>query len=176
MDTDRSITSRIYSGATVWVVGRRARPHRNKTYLNGTQPEPKRHAVSQFLAVPVALVLPSDGTTMPLDANDPNLEPVVFRFDRTIADLIPKFLSRCSGRLANIKQHLDDSDLEAIEMIGLELVGAGEPFGFPRISALGREIVIGAQKADTIAILAAVGRLQTHLEALAAIQPADPLP
>ncbi len=66
--------------------------------------------------------------------------------------------------------------MDAIEMIGLELVGAGKPFGFARISTVGREIVIGAQGDNADDVRLAVASLRNHLEALAAIHPEEPAP
>ncbi len=80
-----------------------------------------------------------------LDSAEPKEEegsggvgPVVV--DPTIADLIPEYLEDRRAEVATLRGHLARGDLESIRVLAHNLAGSGEPYGFPKLTELGRAL------------------------------------
>jgi len=91
--------------------------------------------------------------------------------DPAVADLVSRYVAQgrsTLGRLlVRLGTRLAEDDFAAIATVGRDLAGSGEAFGFPRISALGRNLVDAAEAANEAAVMRYVHELQAYLDSLA---------
>jgi CheY-like chemotaxis protein/HPt (histidine-containing phosphotransfer) domain-containing protein len=99
-------------------------------------------------------------------APTPNTEAELTAVDPSIADLIPEYLDGCRETVAALRDHLRRSDLEAIRIQAHNLAGSGAPYGFPRISELGRTLEAVAAEGGREEVTAWLNELETYIATL----------
>lgn len=86
--------------------------------------------------------------------------------DPTIADLVPGYLETCHGYAVQLREHLRRGELEPIRAIGHRLAGSGAPYGFPRLTELGRSLEHHAESGGTESVRSWVEELEAYLGAV----------
>ena len=84
--------------------------------------------------------------------------------DREIKDIVPIFLESRRGDVKAILAALDQSDYEAIRILGHNLHGAGGGYGFNAITDIGISINKAAKEKKAEEIRELVGELSSYLE------------
>ena len=80
-----------------------------------------------------------------------------------VEDLIPGFLKNRSAELEKLRSALSGSDFEQLRWIGHRMVGVGEPYGFDKVSALGKQIEDSAHAGDHAALVRRVDEYADYL-------------
>jgi hypothetical protein len=104
---------------------------------------------------------------------DPQAPPArIFKtVDPAIADLVPRYLSRCRSNLVRLGHLHHDEQFEAIVALGWDFAGSGRAFGFDRVSTLGERLARAAEQEDGPAILHSMHALERYLDALTLVLP-----
>ncbi|MEM7414078.1 MAG: response regulator [Gemmatimonadota bacterium] len=105
------------------------------------------------------------GTVLDLLSHRPAVprESAVLQIDPTIADLIPGYMDACRRHVATMSEHLRRRQLEPIRVIGHQLAGSGAPYGFARITEIGRSIERDAEAGGPDAVRRWIQELETYL-------------
>ena len=80
-----------------------------------------------------------------------------------LADLLPVFLANRQRELEELRAALEREDFEALRHLGHRMKGLGEPYGFPRISALGSRIEQSAREARSTSLASLVEQYADYL-------------
>lgn len=81
--------------------------------------------------------------------------------------LVPRYLVGRDADLAGLRGALAAADFPTIQRIGHDLKGTGQPYGFPRITELGRSLEQAAKDGNLAAACESVALLATYLDSLA---------
>lgn len=84
--------------------------------------------------------------------------------DEDLKVIIPNFLKNRKNDIENMKNHLEENDLEKIEVIGHGMKGSGGGYGFDYISEIGKRIEKAAKEEDKENIKKSIIKLQEYLE------------
>ncbi len=90
-------------------------------------------------------------------------EEIPVKIDRTLAELVPKFLAHCRRMPDEIRQAIEAGDLAVPRKIGHSLMGTGSSYGFYDIGLLGGEIERAARENDEARLRELTGRLDRYL-------------
>ena len=90
-------------------------------------------------------------------------DAVIVRVNRIIADLVPGYLASRRSEIADIRQKISERDLESLHVIGHQLKGSGEGFGFREITLLGAQIEDAALAGDLRTIQEVADRLEEYV-------------
>jgi signal transduction histidine kinase/CheY-like chemotaxis protein len=91
---------------------------------------------------------------------DPQTDDIPIQIDPEILSLVPRFLAGRGNNIVKIRKELDAGSFEGIRVMGHEMKGSGESFGFTEITRLGAAIEEAALAEDA----ERVARLTNHLE------------
>ncbi len=80
-----------------------------------------------------------------------------------VEDLIPAFLKNRAAELEMLRNAVSGSDFEQLSRIGHRMVGVGEPYGFEKVSTLGKQIEDSAQAGDHAALVKRVDEYADYL-------------
>ena len=83
--------------------------------------------------------------------------------EKGVEDLIPGFLKNRSAELEIMRSALSGCDYEQLRWIGHRMVGVGEPYGFQKVSTLGKEIEDCAHAGDHDALVKHVDEYADYL-------------
>ena len=86
--------------------------------------------------------------------------------------LLQRYLGRRREELVQLKDALAGSDFRLIARIGHNLHGSGAAYGLPRISALGEQIELAAERAAATSIAEIIAKLEQFLDSITIIEPA----
>ena len=106
-----------------------------------------------------------DGGETNVDGNERRNE-ITVAIDPAVADLVPKYLSRCGQDLAAIRALLPTRDFAAIRALGDRMAGSGTAYGFAEVSDRGFEIEAAAQKGDSSTIEVALVALEHYVKSV----------
>lgn len=67
---------------------------------------------------------------------------------KDVEDLIPDFMKNRAAELELLRSALSSSDFERMGWIGHRMVGVGGPYGFEKVTTLGRQIKDSAHAGD----------------------------
>jgi HPt (histidine-containing phosphotransfer) domain-containing protein len=90
----------------------------------------------------------------------------VVRLDKDVEPIVTRFLGRKRGDIQQLRAALGDQDFETVRRLGHDLKGAGEGFGFPRLSAVGAQLERSAKAGDVATIREQVDALEHYLASL----------
>jgi HPt (histidine-containing phosphotransfer) domain-containing protein len=65
-----------------------------------------------------------------------------------VEDLIPTYMKNRAKEVETLRDALAAGDLEQLSRLGHRMKGVGEPYGFNKVSALGKQIEDGAKAGD----------------------------
>lgn len=82
---------------------------------------------------------------------------------RGVEDLIPTFLKNRAAEIATLRTALAAGDFEELGRLGHRMKGVGEPYGFERVSLLGRQIQDDARSGNGEAIAQRVSEYADYL-------------
>jgi len=80
-----------------------------------------------------------------------------------LADLLPVFMANRQRELEELRAALEAEDFQALRYLGHRMKGLGEPYGFPRISALGARIEQSAREAEGISLASLIEQYADYL-------------
>ena len=69
-----------------------------------------------------------------------------------VEDLIPAYMKNRAREIETLRNALSARDLEQLGRLGHRMKGVGEPYGFEKVSALGKQIEDGAKAGDWAAL------------------------
>jgi HPt (histidine-containing phosphotransfer) domain-containing protein len=69
-----------------------------------------------------------------------------------VEDLIPTYLKNRGKELETLRMAFAADDLEQMGRLGHRMKGVGEPYGFDKVSSLGKQIEDGAKTGDRAAL------------------------
>ena len=91
-------------------------------------------------------------------------EQITVVVDPEIKDIVPIFLENRRGDVTAILEALDQSDYEAIRILGHNLQGIGGGYGFNAITEIGQSLNKAAKEKKGEEIRELVGKLSSYLE------------
>jgi len=71
---------------------------------------------------------------------------------KDVEDLIPTYMKNRAKEIETLRDALSSGDLEQLRQLGHRMKGVGDPYGFERVSALGKQIEDGAKAGDRSAL------------------------
>lgn len=80
------------------------------------------------------------------------------------AALLPVFIAHRGRDLASILAALDQGDFETVARLGHNMRGNGNSYGFPEISAIGKELEAAAKARDEESIRDQMAMLEVWIE------------
>lgn len=80
--------------------------------------------------------------------------------------LISEYLQHCRSDLAHLKAALAASDYERARRLGHQIKGTGKPYGFPRLTQIGRAIEWAASKRAAPELDSRIQRLEVCLNSI----------
>ncbi len=107
--------------------------------------------------------------TKPVPNTPPVADAIVVRVNRLIADLVPGYLAGRREEVVEIHRLLEARDLAALQVIGHQLKGSGEAYGFREITLLGAQIEGAAAAEDVSTIRLAAERLDRYLRSVSVV-------
>jgi PAS domain S-box-containing protein len=108
------------------------------------------------------------GSLQPRPATSPDAEAasVPVAVDPAIADLVPEYLEGRRRDVVSLHEHLKEGDLDAIRTLAHNLAGSGEPYGFPKITELGRTLESVATEGSREEVAFWVDELAAYLDSV----------
>ncbi len=88
----------------------------------------------------------------------------VAHVDRSLEDLIPRYLERRRGDIQAIQGAIALGDLATVQSLGHSMKGSGGGYGFQEITRFGGEIEVAAVAGDGAAVLESVAALTGYLD------------
>jgi HPt (histidine-containing phosphotransfer) domain-containing protein len=85
---------------------------------------------------------------------------------KDLEDLIPVFLSNRKKELDSLRVALAAADFERLRELGHRMRGAGNSYGFERVSLIGKQIEDGACTGDTASLEAQIADYGDYLAKL----------
>jgi len=96
-------------------------------------------------------------------------DAIIVRVNRIIADLVPGYLDARRNEIAEIRRRIESRDLEALRVIGHQLKGSGEGYGFREITLFGAQIEDAARGGDLRTISEAANRLDQYVRSVTVV-------
>ena len=96
-------------------------------------------------------------------------DAIIVRVNRIIADLVPGYLDARRSEITEIRRRIESRDLETLRVIGHQLKGSGEGYGFREITLLGAQIEDAAQGGDLRTIAEAADRLEHYVRSVTVV-------
>ena len=82
---------------------------------------------------------------------------------RGVEDLIPAFMKNRAEEIESLREALAAGDFEQMARLGHRMKGVGEPYGFERVSDLGRLIHEAAGSRDAAALANLIAEYADYL-------------
>lgn len=101
-----------------------------------------------------------------LDREEPADTRPVAHVDRTLEELIPRFLERRRDDVATIETLVGAGDFETIQSMGHSIKGSGGGYGFDPITDYGVEIEAAARDCDGAATIVAARKMRAYIDAV----------
>jgi len=83
--------------------------------------------------------------------------------NRVIADLVPRYLEARRHETVTIQTLLDAPDLGALRVIGHQLKGSGQGYGFREITLLGAQMEDAAEAGNLALVREVAARLEEYV-------------
>ena len=96
-------------------------------------------------------------------------DAIIVRVNRIIADLVPGYLDARRSEVDEIRRRIESGDLETLRVIGHQLKGSGEGYGFREITLLGAQIEDAAQRGDLRTIGEVADRLERYVRSVTVV-------
>jgi HPt (histidine-containing phosphotransfer) domain-containing protein len=96
-------------------------------------------------------------------------DAIIVRVNRIIADLVPGYLAARRNEILEIRRRIEDRDLDTLRVIGHQLKGSGEGYGFREITLLGAQIEDAARGGDLKTIREAADRLEEYIHCVTVV-------
>ena len=77
---------------------------------------------------------------------------IIVSVAKGVEDLIPTYMKNRNKELETLRTALAAGDLEQLGRLGHRMKGVGEPYGFDKVSALGKQIEDGAKAGNRAAL------------------------
>ena len=90
-------------------------------------------------------------------------DPIPVKIDPMLAELVPKFLTRCKETVKEFHATVRSRDLTGARRIGHALFGTASSYGFDEMAAIGKEIERAAQSEDFEALKGLAEHLDAHV-------------
>ena len=87
----------------------------------------------------------------------------VVSVEKDLEDLIPRYLANRAKEVATLRALLATGDLEQLSGVGHRMKGVGEPYGFDKVSALGKLIQHHAKTGDRLGIEKCINEYADYL-------------
>jgi HPt (histidine-containing phosphotransfer) domain-containing protein len=85
---------------------------------------------------------------------------------KDLEDLIPVYLANRKKELDSLRAALAAADFERLRQLGHRMRGVGSPYGFERVTSLGKEIEEGARSRDKDSLEAHIAAYGDYLSRL----------
>lgn len=89
--------------------------------------------------------------------------PIRVKVDPLLAEIVPKFLERCTRTVPEFRDAVESGDLEAARRIGHVLHGTASSLGFEEMAGIGRKIEQAARGGDSEALAKLADALEEHV-------------
>lgn len=96
-------------------------------------------------------------------------DAVIVRVNRIIADLVPGYLAARRSEIEEIRSRIESRDLETLRVIGHQLKGSGQGYGFREITLLGAQIEDAARVGDFRTVGEAADRLENYIHSVTVV-------
>lgn len=83
--------------------------------------------------------------------------------EKDLEDLIPKYMANRAKEVATLRTLLAVGDFEQLSRVGHRMKGVGEPYGFNKVSSLGKLIQDCAETGDHFGIEKCVNEYADYL-------------
>lgn len=91
---------------------------------------------------------------------DPHITVAV---EKDVEDLIPTYMKNRAQEAETLRNALSGGDYEQISLVGHRMVGVGTPYGFDKVSALGKQIEADAKAGDHAALVKCIADYADYL-------------
>jgi HPt (histidine-containing phosphotransfer) domain-containing protein len=95
-----------------------------------------------------------------------SLQPRVVWLEKDLEQLVTRFLHRKETEMQRLRDALSAEDFETIRVLGHDLKGAGEGFGFPELSILGAKFELAAKERDIDLLRVHIATMERYLKRL----------
>lgn len=75
-------------------------------------------------------------------------QQIIVPVAKGVEDLIPAYMKNRAKEVEALRNALSTGDLELLSRLGHRMKGVGEPYGFGKVSTLGKQIEDGAKAGD----------------------------
>ena len=89
--------------------------------------------------------------------------PIRVKVDPLLAEIVPKFLERCTRTAPELRDAVQSGDFDAARRIGHVLHGTASSLGFEEMAGIGRKIEQAAREGDTEALAKLADALEIHV-------------
>jgi len=89
--------------------------------------------------------------------------PIRVKVDPLLAEIVPKFLERCTRTAPELRDAVRSGDLDAARRIGHVLHGTASSLGFEEMAGIGRKIEQVARDGDSEALAKLADALEKHV-------------
>lgn len=90
-------------------------------------------------------------------------EKIVVVADPDLKELIPSFLQCRKNDVATIRALIEEKNFDKVRLLGHNMKGSGEGYGFPPVTEIGNRIEQAAAAQDEQAVLNAVSALEEYV-------------
>ena len=94
---------------------------------------------------------------------------VIVRVDSLIADLVPGYLEARKTEISEIRRRIEDRDFDTLQVIGHQLKGSGQGYGFVEITLLGDQIEQAAQRRDLGVLRTTIDQLDEYVHSVTVV-------
>ena len=88
---------------------------------------------------------------------------IVISVEKDLEDLIPAYMSNRKKEVATLRALLATGDFEQLHGIGHRMKGVGEPYGFNKVSSLGKLIQDSAKTRDRFGLETCINEYADYL-------------
>jgi len=92
-----------------------------------------------------------------------NEQHITVSVEKDLADLIPTYLANRAKEVATLRDLLAAGDFEKLSGVGHRMKGVGEPYGFAKVSALGKLIQDRAKNGDHFGLESCINEYADYL-------------
>lgn len=92
-----------------------------------------------------------------------NDQHIAVTVEKDLEDLIPAYLANRGKEVAMLRSLLANGDMEQLDRVGHRMKGVGEPYGFDKVSALGKLIQDHAKFGDHLGLESCINEYADYL-------------
>jgi len=89
--------------------------------------------------------------------------PIRVKVDPLLAEIVPKFLERCTRTAPELRDAVRSGDLDAARRIGHIVHGTASSLGFEEMAVIGRKVEQAAREKDSGALARLADALDDHV-------------